>query len=595
MILKRIRIGSFGCLTGREISFKEGLNVILGPNEAGKSTVFYAIQRGLFTPSRLKKRDFEREIERFIPVDGGDTVSVELEFTINGRPYRIRRSWGGRAGSELILPGGGSISDDERIRSEMEGLLPAKEGTFRSVLMTYQTGLHRTIDEIGVNRETIHQLGDILRILLYETDGVSIERFKEQLNSLYHQYFSHWDVRTDHPEKGRGIENPWSKEVGEILKAFYRKEDLGKALKEAREYEDSIDRLNRELSFLEDRLSKCEDFLKANRKAYNDANHRERLNARKDAKERELKELRSDYDNWTRYEEKRRDIATTLSRLSPIIEPLEKEYREAKAHEENRRLLERFERIKRLKVDLEKEEKALSSMIRLRKEDLQKIKKAARDLSLLEERLRAGRLTVRIRATTPLTLNIETDLQGSRTETVEDEKVIEAGGLIGITHPEWGIEIASGRGDIHRLKEEIHIARKERESLLQAFKVRDVEEAEEANRLYEERLKKIEDLKGLLREELSGNSYQDLERCVRKTTISPPKRPSHEIYEELLQKKAEGEKLKNEFSRMEEELKRLKERYGTQEELFLNVGKAMAEKDENRKGNQDPLSPARGI
>ena len=53
MILKNIALTPFGGLTDARLNFKPGLNVIHGPNEAGKSTIFNALQRVLFTPAHL--------------------------------------------------------------------------------------------------------------------------------------------------------------------------------------------------------------------------------------------------------------------------------------------------------------------------------------------------------------------------------------------------------------------------------------------------------------------------------------------------------------------------------------------------------------
>ena len=56
MILKRFKIDSFAGLTGVKLEFSPGLNILTGPNEAGKSTVFHGIFNTLFTPSGIGKR-----------------------------------------------------------------------------------------------------------------------------------------------------------------------------------------------------------------------------------------------------------------------------------------------------------------------------------------------------------------------------------------------------------------------------------------------------------------------------------------------------------------------------------------------------------
>jgi exonuclease SbcC len=115
MILGRISLKPFGGISSKEIRFRPNLNVVLGPNEAGKTTVFEAIQHALFTPSNLKPSHFSREMERFLPVGSGDTICVELEFSTCGKRHVLKRRWGETHASELILPDGSVVSRDEEI------------------------------------------------------------------------------------------------------------------------------------------------------------------------------------------------------------------------------------------------------------------------------------------------------------------------------------------------------------------------------------------------------------------------------------------------------------------------------------------------
>lgn len=57
MILNKLILCPFAGFTNREVEFKKGLNVILGENEAGKSTLVNAIKASLFEPTNLGKRD----------------------------------------------------------------------------------------------------------------------------------------------------------------------------------------------------------------------------------------------------------------------------------------------------------------------------------------------------------------------------------------------------------------------------------------------------------------------------------------------------------------------------------------------------------
>ena len=183
MILKNIALTPFGGLTNAQLDFKPGLNVIHGPNEAGKSTIFNALQRVLFTSAHLTPSAFRREMESFLPLEGGDTIVVSLCLDMNGDTYALKRTWGATKSAELTLPGGSLITDEKAVQEHLISLLPAKEGTFKTVLMTYQSGLPKTIEELGV--EPIQTLSTILRRAVFETDGVSVDQFKQNIESEY--------------------------------------------------------------------------------------------------------------------------------------------------------------------------------------------------------------------------------------------------------------------------------------------------------------------------------------------------------------------------------------------------------------------------
>jgi DNA repair exonuclease SbcCD ATPase subunit len=75
--------GQFG--TQRTIDFKNGVNVIIGPNESGKSTLHNAILASLFQPAKA-------ELDSYYSWSNPDICKVKLTYqTINGEVYRISR------------------------------------------------------------------------------------------------------------------------------------------------------------------------------------------------------------------------------------------------------------------------------------------------------------------------------------------------------------------------------------------------------------------------------------------------------------------------------------------------------------------------
>ena len=76
MIINSIHITVFAGLSGRDIGFEQGMNVVLGPNETGKSTIFRALENTLFTPADLTPSRFQKLMGHYLPIGGGDTIEA---------------------------------------------------------------------------------------------------------------------------------------------------------------------------------------------------------------------------------------------------------------------------------------------------------------------------------------------------------------------------------------------------------------------------------------------------------------------------------------------------------------------------------------
>ena len=79
----------------------DGLNLVVGPNEMGKSTLFAALQAALFE----RHRSHAQTVKSFQPAGhAGASPQVVLQLEIDGRPYRIEKRFLRRPSAELTLP-----------------------------------------------------------------------------------------------------------------------------------------------------------------------------------------------------------------------------------------------------------------------------------------------------------------------------------------------------------------------------------------------------------------------------------------------------------------------------------------------------------
>ena len=225
MRIKSIQLKPFAGILDKKVEFSSGLTVILGPNEAGKSTLLNALRSTLFTETELTRSRFDKSMKEYLPVKGGDTIRVSLEFQKEGKDYLLEKIWkpGNKKGSSILkFYDQREYTIDEEVSRQIDRFLPAREGTVKNILLTWQSALDETMNILHENVEIRPDLGAILRSSIMETDGVSVDKLRLRLDREYKDYFQHWDMEKEEPENGRGINHPYKKEVGKILRRHKR-------------------------------------------------------------------------------------------------------------------------------------------------------------------------------------------------------------------------------------------------------------------------------------------------------------------------------------------------------------------------------------
>ena len=400
---------------------------------------------------------------RFLPVGGGDTLEAELEFQIGTGRFVLRRSWGSRPASQLLLPGGSTLNDEDTIMEKLETLLPARPGTFKSVLMTYQSGLAKTIEELKSDPSgTVQTLSDILRTAVLETDGISIDQFKGRVDALYDRYFSHWDSSQNYPEKGKGIENPYVKEVGEILRAFYEKEQVRVSLKEARDYEEKLDAINRQIEQSAKHVAEKEEYLRRNKKIVEDARERRTREAELRAVQSHIEIMKKANSEWPVSESKVEEIKKRLPSLEKRRAPLENEKKEIEIEERNRGLREKVQRVLHRKEVLLKAREELRQVKALERKDLEEIRSASALLHQMKTGLEAGRLTVRLTTKQASDLAIQRDFDTEFRKKISRDESLTPGGRRKIEADPSGVGDRGhlGKARLQRKTPEIHARRR---------------------------------------------------------------------------------------------------------------------------------------
>ncbi len=194
MILRHLELKQFGRFSDRSFEFRRGLNLVVGPNEAGKSTLVEAIPAILFGSANADRfRPWGRPGEcraALVLEDGPRTVRIErdllsdqTELVERDDLYQVRDSFSGKA------PGrgrGASRADYLERLARLFGV--ADEELFRATLFFGQGAL-----EVGGGADFAGRVRSLL------TGGVEID-YEQVLAALGEDYFA------------LTRENPWGRD-----------------------------------------------------------------------------------------------------------------------------------------------------------------------------------------------------------------------------------------------------------------------------------------------------------------------------------------------------------------------------------------------
>ena len=142
MIIKELKIDSFGGVENKIIHLSKGLNLVYGENEAGKSTIEEFIKVMLYGfPQKRGKGDGDRK--RYLPFKGG-VIRGELTLEQDGREYIIKRIFAltkKEDTCEVLDALTGEVARNINIEEPGKSFLGVNRSTFEKTLFISQLGV----------------------------------------------------------------------------------------------------------------------------------------------------------------------------------------------------------------------------------------------------------------------------------------------------------------------------------------------------------------------------------------------------------------------------------------------------------------------
>ncbi|MBU8912861.1 MAG: AAA family ATPase [Spirochaetales bacterium] len=579
MKISAVHLRVFGGITDLGVEFQPGLNIVLGDNESGKSTLFRAIQHTLLTATNLDKRALRKELDPFLPRPDGNFAECTISVEGDGS-FTVRRRWGADAEEEATMPDGTIVRGPEDVSRAIDRFLPVSSATFRTILLADQTQLDQTARLLEENPGARDEAAAALRSARLAAGGVSPDAFARLLEERLSALLGRWDTARDRPEGGRGYTEPWTRGAGTLVKAFYGVQKLEADLDAVVRSETELDQARSEMEQTGQTLRVLDSFISEHGAAHAELNTLRGLNGEIAANEERLKRLREDNRRWPVLQKGITDLESEAERLTAERAALETELAAVRERERRNIVREKLDRVDRLLHELAEAGEDRDATALVDEKALSELKEVEAQLPYAEARLSSGHLRAIITAKKPRPITVTVD--GSETTTqdaVPDAPVdLSASRQLLIETEELRIQIESGEERFEDLSNARNALIAERDRLQNLMGVRSVAEAESRRLDRDAATARVTQLEQTIVETMSVADLQAAEAArnelARQATAPEPAddRTPAAITDALAAVSEQLGAVNGKLGHSREELLKLQQEYDSQEDLENSLG-----------------------
>ncbi|MDA7532400.1 AAA family ATPase [Akkermansiaceae bacterium] len=506
MKLTKIQLHPFGGSANRTCLLHDGVNVIEGPNEFGKSTMNKALWHALFTPSHLTPANLRKTMGRWFPKPDGDHARVTLEFVADGQEWILQKTWGAGASSALQANGGASIADPGAVQARLFELLRRNQATWQNVLFVSQAQLTRTIQKLQENADHLDDLQPLLAGAAAIPGDIAPEKLSTAIEHRISNQFSRWDITANGPENGKGVTDPWKARVGPQLKAYYAMKTVEHELSNVVQHEEEVDRINGSVRELEGVIDVDREFVDNGRTLKDKLAKHEGLEERAKRIENEQGALKDVMKAWPGADQVIQGKQEELTRVEAGIHALDKELKNAKQRAGAEQLKNGHKQLKKTKGEWKKAADRLEKSKPIPSGTLSELESLASKIDGLRIKIAAQKLSASIKSgrSKPVTItrgtNEPEEISIDPAQTWEGK----AEGKVRFEIGELQIQVESGSGDVATLFDDLQTTKHQQKEILQDLELKDLAAAKAADAHHKVLVGEEERLNGLFTAALQG-------------------------------------------------------------------------------------------
>lgn len=325
MKINKVSAEAFAGKRDIDIKFKDGINIIYGKNETGKSTIVELIRKCLFQNAKLKKTIDKDFIDKYMmkSAEGkqSSTADGKLIFDDSNVEHSIKREWNDK-GTSKYFDGTIDYINDDDIKKELDKVLKYNEAVYNEIVFSSQKFDQKVIESIfdacsSKDVDIKKDLKSILNKAASSIGNVDEVKIREGINAKIKKLGDHFDMSQGLPDGGLAkvkVGNRWKIEVGSILKKYYELEDVKNEKENVQNLEEQLEELNDEISKFENDISKLEKEKELLKNSKNYISQKKLLDKYRD----DLDKLNNIKENWPVYIEKYKKLKKAIPHRDAI-------------------------------------------------------------------------------------------------------------------------------------------------------------------------------------------------------------------------------------------------------------------------------------
>jgi len=588
MTLKSFQTDIFAGINDIEIKFEEGLNVLVGPNEAGKSSIINALFVSLFIKPKIDKRysdlrgeEFEN---RFLPYPEGNFVNGKLVFSIGEDDYTIYKKWSNdNPEGHMILPDKSRI-DKGSIKEKRQELLPYGKSTYENIVFTKQEEVKtflKNITEEGELTELKGTVSNVLRKAILELGDISIDKLGSKIEKELEDLIKKWDLDNNRPSNpDRGLNNPYKKGTGEIYDTYINKELLKRDIDDAEQKERSYQKISTDLEDINEELKETKQKKEKLAAIEDDIVKRENLKRRNNEIKQKLEKMNEVIEAWPEKEKKINELKESLKDFESKLKELKEEKERAKKYNKKKELEEIIDSIDDINKNIEDLKEQKKKLGEISKGKVNKLDAFKNKIDQAEASLKGARLKARVNRADSSDISVIPGIEEERKVQVSEE--IEAEGYINIKTNNIDIEVESAEIDYGEISKNHSEANKKYQKLLKELEVEDVSSARDKLQKLRNIDNDISNKKDKIDEILESKSYEELKKQYNEYQDIDKTRAIAIIDEVIENKKDDKRDLESNIKIKKNKIEEWEEEYDSINNLKNNISELQEEKESNK-------------